>query len=112
MISDDTVNRLFYLLTLLTSLLACLLAVVDVKSLSDVTGIRAYQDSVLDSFTRHSAERHGSGAGRVTHLIARLAELTRASVVAREILAPYQASGRIPQHSLLYELLRGDGDLH
>ena len=82
------------------------------KNLSDVAGIRAYQDAVLDSFMQHSADRHPVIASRGTRLLARLAELSRISVVAREILAPYQASGRVPQHSLLHELLKGDVELH
>jgi len=85
---------------------------VDVKNLSDVSGIRAYQDTVLESFTLHSADHHPAISGRATRLLATLAELTRVSVVAREILAPYQASGRVPQHSLLHELLKGDVELH
>ena len=84
----------------------------DVKNLSDVGGIRSYQDAVLDSFINHSTERHPAVASRPTHLLARLAELSRMSGVARELLAPYQASGRIPQHSLLHELLKGDVELH
>ena len=84
----------------------------DVKNLSDVGGIRAYQDAVLDSFVHHSADRHPGIASRATRLLATLAELSRVSVVAREILAPYQASGRVPQHSLLHELLKGDVELH
>jgi len=85
-----------------------------VKNLSDVAGIRSYQDAVLDAFMRDSSERHpGLTTSRPTHLIARLAELSRVSVIAREILAAYQAGGRtMPQHSLLHELLKGDGELH
>jgi len=60
----------------------------------------------------HSADHHPAISGRATRLLATLAELTRVSVVAREILAPYQASGRVPQHSLLHELLKGDVELH
>lgn len=82
------------------------------KNLSDVSGIRCYQDAVLESFMQDSAERHPAVANRVTHLLARLAELSRVSVIAREILTPYQAMGRVPQHSLLHELLKGDVELH
>ena len=81
------------------------------KNLSDVGGIRSYQDAVLDSFMQHSAEFHPAVTSRATRLLARLAELPRVSGVAREILAPYQASGRVPQHSLLHELLKGDVEL-
>ena len=71
-----------------------------------------YQDAVLESFMRDSTDRHPSMTNRVTHLLARLAELSRVSVIAREVLAPYQAAGRVPQHSLLHELLKGDVELH
>jgi len=85
---------------------------IDVKNLSDVSGIRAYQDAVLESFMSNSASHHPAMSNRATRLLAALAELTRVSVVAREVLAPYQASGRVPQHSLLHELLKGDVELH
>jgi len=85
-----------------------------VKNLSDVAAIRSYQDAVLESFMHDSAERHPAlTASRPAHLIARLAELSRVSVIARDILAAYQAGERtMPQHSLLHELLKGDGELH
>ena len=85
---------------------------IDVKNVSDVSGIRAYQDAVLEAFTSHSADHYPAVVSRATRLLATLAELTRVSVVARETLAPYQASGRVPQHSLLHELLKGDAELH
>ena len=83
----------------------------DVRNLSDVAGVRAYQDAVLESFVRHSADRHPALPSRATHLLARLADLARVSAVGREMLAPYQASGLVPQHSLLHELLKGDVEL-
>jgi nuclear receptor subfamily 5 group A protein 3 len=84
----------------------------DVKNLSDVAGIRAYQDGVLELFMQHSAEHYAHMPFKVTRLLARLAELSRVSAVAKELLAPHQSAGRVPHHSLLHELLKGDVEIH
>jgi hypothetical protein len=84
----------------------------DVKNLSDTSGIRAYQNSVLETFAQHAQERTPHIPFKVAHLLVRLAELSRISALAKEALAPRQQTGRIPHHSLLHELLKGDAELH
>ena len=84
----------------------------DVKNISDPAAITTYQNSVLESFSRYSSEHSPHIPSKVPNLIVRLADLSRLSAVAKETLVARQQTGRVPQHSLLHELLKGDAELH
>ena len=84
----------------------------DVKNLNDVSGVRAYQNAVLESFALYAAEHSPHIPFKVAQLLVRMAELSRISALAKETLASRQQTGRVPHHSLLHELLKGDAELH
>lgn len=77
-----------------------------------MAGVRSYQNAVLETFAQHAAEHSPHIPFKVAQLLVRLAELSRISAIAKEALAPRQQAGRIPHHSLLHELLKGDVELH
>ena len=84
----------------------------DVEKLIDPGCVRRYQERLLDAFLAYTQERQPHNPNKACHLLAKLAELSRTCVLAKEQLLPYQTSGKVPQQSLLSELLKGEVALH
>ncbi|ESO11590.1 hypothetical protein HELRODRAFT_71280 [Helobdella robusta] len=84
----------------------------DIVNLSNERAIVEHQDSLIDSLLTYSKVKHPNNHNRVGAMVTKLAELSRCSYVAKEMLTNVQNSGKVPQHSLLHELLKGDVVLH
>lgn len=84
----------------------------DIENLTNTKLVTAGQEKLMDTLEIYSRTRFPDLWNRFGRMVAKIAELSRTSCIAKDLLVPHQTSGRIPQHSLLYELLRGDTSLH
>ena len=78
------------------------------KNLQDSVQIRSHQEMVCEYLMLYTATHYSSKANKFCELIARLPELSRSCIQAKDILKQRQGLGDIPQYSLLSELLKGD----
>jgi len=83
----------------------------DVDNLLDPTSVRERQERVLDAFVSYTCEHYTFLPYKVSQLLAKLPELSRTCLLAKELLEPHQRSGKVPTQSLLNELLRGDAGM-
>ena len=84
------------------------LYVSDVKGLKNEDVIRDYQERVCEALLIHTITHYPHIPNKHCELLARLPELTRTCVLAKDQLNARQAAGEVPQFSLLSELLKGD----
>jgi hypothetical protein len=96
----------------MTALKGLLLLSPDVNNLSSPETVQNCQEQLLDAFTAYTKDHHPTVPNKIGQLLAKQAELSRTCCLAKEQLVPLQVSGKVPQHSLLYELLKGDAALH
>lgn len=84
----------------------------DVDNLSDPDVVKTYQEHMLDIFMTYTNEHYPHIPNKFGHLLAKQAELSRTCCLAKELLIPHERSGKVPDKSLLHELLKGDIALH
>lgn len=70
--------------------------------------IHRQQNKLADALMLYSSTHYRANPNKACELMARVAEITRLAITARDTLKARQNQGEVPLFSLLSELLKGD----